>query len=529
MYQCVLKNANIADGTGEPLYNGDICIQDGKIAAVLPFYDGDAELELDVSGLVTAPGFIDIHTHSDTVPLQMNTNPESKLYQGITLEITGNCGISHLPAPKEKQKELTEFYNSFLPASVEYMTLEDESVSDYVEHVSRCSPATNYGVLIGHGTLRGAVMGFDMRHPTDEEQKAMEKLLARQLEEGAFGMSLGLIYPPSSFASAEELVGLSKVLAEHNCILAVHMRSESDRVFQAVEEMLDIAERSGVHLEISHLKLMGKEQWGQTEKLLAMLRQARERGVKVTCDQYPYNASSTGLSALAPGWAHDGGISCLTERVKSPTPELLEDIEREMTRRGGPDAVLVVDTHGCLPQFHGKTMREIAEAWNISPAQAAAKCLAECQGAVSCIYFTMDINDVCQIMQDMNISIGSDGAGYEYEAAGKHCFHPRNFGTFPRFLQIVREQNLMPLEKAIYKMTGLPASVLGLKDRGVIKPGMVADLTVFDPEQIADRSTFTNSAVKPDGIHHVLICGQLAVADGRQTDLRVGKVLLHTP
>lgn len=529
MYQCVLKNATIADGTGAPLYHGDICIQDGKIAEILPHYDGAAETELDVSGLVTTPGFIDIHTHSDTIPFQTNTNPESKLYQGVTLEITGNCGISHLPAPKEKQEELTRFYNSLLPASVDYIRLEDESVSDYADHVSQFPPATHYGVLIGHGTLRGAVMGFDMRHPTPEEQEAMEQLLARQLEEGAFGMSLGLIYPPSSFASADELVGLSKVLAKHNCILAVHMRSESDRVFQAVEEMLDIAQRSGVHLEISHLKLMGKRQWGQTDKLLSMLEQARKRGVKVTCDQYPYHASSTGLSALAPGWAHDGGISHLTERVQNPSPELLDAINQEMTRRGGPSTVLVVDTHGCLPQFHGKTMEEIANAWNISPAQAAAKCLAQCQGAVSCIYFTMDLGDVYQIMQDMNISIGSDGASYEYEAASKHCYHPRNFGTFPRFLQIVREQNLMPLEKAVYKMTGLPASVLGLKDRGIIKPGMVADLTVFDSNQIADCSTFTNSAVKPLGIHHVLVSGQLALTYGNQTNARAGKVLLHTP
>lgn len=528
MYQCVLKNATIADGTGAPLYGGDICIQDGKIVQILPRYEGEAQLELDVSGLITAPGFIDIHTHSDTIPFQTDKNPESKLYQGVTTEITGNCGISHLPAPTEKREELARFYNAFLPANVDYATLEDESVADYAAHVSRVTSATNYGVLIGHGTLRGAVMGFDMRHPTPEEQNAMESLLARQLEEGAFGMSLGLIYPPSSFSGAEELIGLAKVLAAHDCILSVHMRSESDRVFQAVEEMLDIARQSGVHLEISHLKLMGKEQWGQTEKLLSILQQARDSGVKVTCDQYPYHASSTGLSALAPGWAHDGGIERLTQRVKEPSSQLLDAIEQEMTRRGGPAAVLVVDTHGCLPQFHGKNMEEIARSWGISPAQAAAKCLAECSGVVSCIYFTMDQDDVCRIMQDMHISVGSDGASYSYEEAAKHCLHPRNFGTFPRFLQLVREKKLMPWEKAVYKMTGLPATVLGIKDRGFIRPGMEADLTVFDPERVEDRATFTNSAVKPLGICHVLVSGQLTLKHGEQTEARAGKVLLHT-
>ena len=208
MYQYVFKHATVADGTGMPVYRADLCIQDGKIAAIVPEYHGPAEHIVDVSGLITAPGFIDIHTHSDTVPFQQDTNPESKLYQGITLEIIGNCGISNLPAPEERKEELTRFYNAFLPASVAYMQLDDPSMCDYAARVKRAGPATHYGVLIGHGTLRGAVMGFDMRHPTPEEQEQMERLLAKQLEEGAFGMSLGLIYPPSSFARPEELIGL---------------------------------------------------------------------------------------------------------------------------------------------------------------------------------------------------------------------------------------------------------------------------------------------------------------------------------
>lgn len=529
MYQYVLKNATIADGTGGPLYQADLCIQDGKIAAIVPEYQGPAEQVLDVSGLITAPGFIDIHTHSDTVPFQQSTKPQSKLYQGITLEITGNCGISNLPAPKERKEELTRFYNAFLPASIEYTQLEDESMCDYAARADRARPATNYGVLIGHGTLRGAVMGFDMRHPTPEEQEQMERLLAKQLEEGAFGMSLGLIYPPSSFSRPEELIGLGKVLAAHNAILSVHMRSESERVFEAVEEMLYVAEQSGVHLEISHLKLMGKAQWGKTDRLLSMLEQARKRGVKVTCDQYPYHASSTGLSALAPGWAHDGGVTCLTKRAKEPSAELLEAIGQEMDRRGGPQAVLVVDTHDRLPDIHGKTMDQIAAAWSMEPAQAVAHCLALCDSTVSCIYFSMSMEDVCRIMQDMNISVGSDGVSYEYAQAVGHGLHPRNFGTFPRFLQLVREKELMGWEKAVYKMTGLPASVLGLKDRGLIREGMAADLTVFDPRTVEDKSTFTESAVKPAGICHVMVAGQLALTNGEQTAARAGRVLLHTP
>lgn len=529
MYQCVLKNATIADGTGKALYCGDICIQEGKIAAILPSYQGSAEQILDVSGLITAPGFIDIHTHSDCVLFQKGANPESKLYQGVTLEMIGNCGISNLPAPKERQEELTKFYNAFIPATLDYTPLDDSSVADYAKHLNEARPAVHYGVLIGHGTLRGAVMGFDMRHPTPQEQEQMEQLLAKQLEEGAFGMSLGLIYPPSSFARAEELIGLGKVLAAHNAILAVHMRSESAGVFEAVEEMLHVAEASGVHLEISHLKLMGKAQWGKTERLLSMLDQARSRGVRVTCDQYPYHASSTGLSALAPGWAHDGGVACLTERAKHPTEMLLEAVAAEMDRRGGPEAVMIVDTNHRLPEIHGMTMDVIARQWQMEPAQAVLRCLALCDSTVACIYFSMSMEDVCQIMQDMNISVGSDGVGYEYAQVAGKGLHPRNFGTFPRFLQTVRERKLMPVEQAVYKMTGLPASVLGIKDRGIIREGMVADLTVFDPEKVEDRSTFMKSAVKPAGICHVIVAGQLALTNGEQTDARAGGILLHTP
>ncbi len=527
MYSLVLKNAVIADGTGGPRYFGDICIQEGKIADILTHYDGAAVRTLDVSGLVAAPGFIDIHSHSDTIPLQTAMEPESKLFQGVTLEITGNCGISHLPVPRERRDELTQFYNAFLPASVDYIQLEDASVCDYVCHVQKRPPATHYGVLIGHGTLRGAVMGFGMRPPAPGEQVQMEQLLDRQLEEGAFGMSLGLIYPPSSFAQKDELVGLAKVLARRNGILAVHMRSESDQVFQAMDEMLEIARISGVSLELSHLKLMGRAQWGRPEELLAMLDRARSEGIQVTCDQYPYHASSTGLSALAPGWAHDGGVACLAQRAGQPTQELLDAIQAEMDRRGGPEAVLVVDTSGHLPQCNGKTIDEIAAQWKVSPAQAVTRCLSLCEGTVSCIYFTMNMDDVCRIMQDMHICVGSDGVSYGYAKAAGRGFHPRNFGTFPRFLQTVRERNLMPLEKAVYKMTGLPASILGLKDRGLIRPGMAADLTVFHPEQVADCSTYTNSAVPPKGIPYVIVSGQLALDQGKQTPVRAGGILLH--
>lgn len=405
MFDYVLKNGTIVDGSGAKPYRADLCIQNGLIQKITPDFHGEATHVLDVRGKIVSPGFIDIHTHSDTVPLLAGMNPESKLFQGVTLEITGNCGISHIPITKKYQEELTQFYNATLPANVDYIYLNDTNVADYAAHVAQHPPAIHYGVLIGHGTLRGAVMGFGMRAPSPEEQSQMEVLLDQQLEQGAFGMSLGLIYPPSSFSQKEELVRLAKVLAARDRILAVHMRNESDRVFEAVDEILDIAKQSGVHLEISHLKLMGKAQWGRVEELLGRLEKARQEGVRVTCDQYPFHASSTGLSALVPGWAHDGGVIELTRRMANPTPKLLEEIQAEMERRGGPSTILVVGTHGHLPECDGKNIEDIAASWKLDPARAVARCLAAASGAVSCIYFTMDLKDVYRIMQDILLPV----------------------------------------------------------------------------------------------------------------------------
>ena len=527
MFDYVLKGGIIADGTGAPTYRGDVCIQNGEIADIVPDFQGECRRVIDVSGKVVAPGFVDIHTHSDTAPLCRDMNPESKLHQGVTLEITGNCGISHLPAPPERREELARFYNASGSSRLFKAELEDPDVTSFAARVAEHPTAIHYGILIGHGTLRGAVMGFDMRPPTPQEQKEMEELLDQMLVQGAFGMSLGLIYPPSSFADMDEMVGLAKVLAARDRILSVHIRNESTRVFESVEEMLEVAKRSGVHLEISHLKLMGRAQWGRSGELLERLERARQEGVRVTCDQYPYTASSTGLSALAPGWAHDGGVAKLVERCQEPSQRLLDDIQAEMDRRGGPEAVLLVDTHGFLPQYDGKNLAEVSQAMGLPPAQAAAACLAQCEGAVSSIYFNMDTEDMCRIMQDMNISVGSDGSSYGYAAVGDHRYHPRNFGTFPRFLQTVRERGLMPLESAVYKMTGLPAGVLGLRDRGWVKPGMRADLTVFTWEKVADQATYLKPAAKPLGIDYVFVEGELALEQGEQTAARRGRVLLR--
>ena len=319
MYDLILKNGLVVDGSRAKPYRADIGIQNGRVAKIAAQVTETAKTVLDAAGLVVTPGFIDIHSHSDACPL-VDYTTESKLYQGVTAEITGNCGISILPNTPECWRSNQEYFFNQLELPTGDLSLEGlYDLNDYSSAVTAHGCIGNYGQLIGHGTLRGAVMGFVDRDPTPEEMERLKALLRRELEAGAFGMSLGLIYPPSSFCKTEELVELAKVLKEYDALLTVHMRSEGPRVFQAVDEMLEITRRSGVHLQISHLKLMGKPQWGRADELLAKIQAAREEGLTITCDQYPYTATSTSMTALLPHWAHDRGPPALNQPQKEPT------------------------------------------------------------------------------------------------------------------------------------------------------------------------------------------------------------------
>ena len=527
MYDLVLKNGLIVDGTRSKPYQANVCVQDGKIVKITQEEQLEAKEILDVSGMAVSAGFIDIHSHSDACPL-VDYAPESKLYQGVTTEIVGNCGVSILPSSPERQEEIEQYFFSELELPSGDLKLNGiYGMKDYAKAVEKHGCSTNYGLLVGHGTLRGAVMGFDDRDPEPEEMEQLKARLAQELENGAFGMSLGLIYPPSAFCKSDELVELAKVLKEHDALLTVHMRNEGPRIFQAVDEMIDITRRSGVHLQISHLKLMGKPQWGRSQELLDKIEAARQEGMNITCDQYPYTATSTSMTALLPHWAHDGGVSAMVQRIKAPTQALKDETGEEMENRGGPASVMVSSTHGYHPEWEGKTVAQISQELGMEPVDTVIHILAQCEGSVACIYFSIDEADMLRIMRDMRISVGSDGYGFSYDRSITRTNpHPRSFGTFPRFLRLAREHQLMPLEDAVYKLTGLPAQILGLKDRGVVKEGAVADLTVFDPQQVRDQSEFTDSVKKPAGIPYVVVGGVVAIRDGAATGSKTGGALL---
>ena len=527
MYDLVLSGGLVVDGTRAKPYLANVCIQDGRIAKITPDPVSDAKEILDVSGQAVAPGFIDIHAHSDASPL-VDYPVESKLAQGVTTEIVGNCGISNLPATPEHWEEIEQYFAAQLELPLYGKRVAQASVTDYAQAVKEHGASTNYGVLIGHGTLRLAVMGFVNRAPSDEELEQLKALLDRELSRGAFGMSLGLIYPPSAFSAKEELIELAKVLKKHNAILTVHMRSEGPKIFEAVDEMLEITEKSGVHLEISHLKLMGKPQWGRSGELLAKIKDARARGLDINCDQYPFTASSTSLTALMPHWSHAGGRGAMMQRLETREGTICQEIAQEMDNRGGPDTILVASTHRHHPEYEGKYISQLAGEFGLSPVDAVIKILLECQTSVNCVYFCINEADMLNIMSQMFISVGSDGYAMSYDPEyTKTNPHPRSFATFPQFFQLVREHSLMPLEDAVYKVSGLPASVLGLKDRGVIREGLAADLTVFDPQNIASHSTFMDSKVRPVGIPYVIVNGQFALREEKLTEKREGTVLLR--
>lgn len=528
MFDILIKKGKVVDGTGRKGYIADIGVKNGIIADISEKIDALAINTIYADGHIVSPGFIDIHSHSDLCPFIDGLKSQSKLFQGITLEIFGNCGISCLPVDNESRERLTNFFGTALQLPLNGAMLEDDSITDYVKHIARQPASTNVGVLIGHGTLRGCVIGLGMERATQEQLCQMENILDRELDRGAFGMSLGLIYPPSSYGDINEFIALAKVLKKHEAILSVHMRSESTKIFESVDEMIEVAEKTNVHLEISHLKLIGKPQWGKSLELLDKIKKARARGINVTCDQYPYIATSTGLSALVPKWACDGGPIKMCERLQKPTEKLLQEMEEELERRGGASNVLIVATHESHREFEGKRLAAIADVLNVKPVVAAAKLLVDAGGGVSCCYFCLSENDMLNIMKEKFVVVGTDGYALTYDKnfLGTNP-HPRSFGTFPRFFETVREHKLMSLEDAVAKTTSTTADILGIKDRGRLIIGNKADITIFDYEHIADNSTYIESLKKPSGIKAVIIDGKIALEDDEQLNGNFGKVILH--
>jgi N-acyl-D-amino-acid deacylase len=527
MSSLLIRSAQIIDGSKREPFRGDIAIENGMITEVSPSIKGGGKTVIEADGLVAAPGFIDIHSHTD-LTIFKHPLAESKALQGVTTEVIGNCGIGAFPVNDDRKSVLIDYlrmHDFHLPSD----GLSWNHFIQYADQLDRIGLGVNLAPLVAHGALRIAVLGAEDRILSDKELEKMKSLLTDSLEQGAWGLSTGLIYPPGSFAKIEELVDLAKIVADYGAIYSSHIRGEAATLMEALNEAVRIGKKSGVRVEVSHLKAMGKDNWGRGKEALSKLEKARQSGVDIAADQYPYEATSTSLTALVPAWAHAGGVSELLKRLASPemTERLQTEIHREMNQRGGPSRIVLAEIGSAKNVgLSGKNVSEIAELWQCAPEIAVMRLLLEEKAAVGAVYFSLSDEDVAAILSSDLVSVGSDGMGMKAEDDFGKLTHPRSYGTFARILGVyAREKGVLSMAKAIHKMTGLVATRLGLKNRGFIRPGFTADLVLFDPLAIQDRSTFDHPHQYAAGVVYTWVNGCPTVQDGIITGNTPGKVL----
>lgn len=538
MYDLLIINGEILDGSGESSYTADIGIQQGRIASIAPRIEAaKGQHVIDAAGLKVCPGFIDMHSHTDFTIL---TNPraESKVRQGITTEVVGNCGFSAAPVRREHFQDLMDYL-------VNTVALTEEGKkhwlwprqSDYMAEIARKGSAVNLVSLVGHGTIRVAVMGFAQRSPSPFELSQMAGLLEDELDQGIWGFSTGLQYDPGSFAALEELVELATVTAKRGGLYATHMKSEGSHLLECLDQSLAVAEKSGVSLQVSHLKAENPDNWGKTAAALQLLDAARTAGINVDFDLYPYTAFGSGLMDLLPPWAREEGVGKMTELLKSNAgrKKVLADMARPFVGEwqnpmgNTPwDQVRIATVKS--PQnkeFEGFNLAEAAKQLDTSPAEAVLELLLRQEGAVKMIFFGMCEEDVINIMGHPRTIFCTDGratADYGPLSAGK--VHPRYYGAYPRILgHYVREKGVLPLQEAVKKMTLLPALKLNVKERGLLKEGYHADITVFDAENVIDVATYEDPHRYPRGIEHVIVNGTVVVSHGEHSGKLPGRVL----
>jgi N-acyl-D-amino-acid deacylase len=524
MHDIVFKNAMIYDGTGDRAFRGNIAVKDGKITGAAPNFSAEGSVVLDLEGLAVAPGFIDIHSHSDTSFLE-DERCQSKLLQGVTTELTGQCGASVYPCPRDRMENLRRFVDS--SDVFDKKDYASASFQDFLEKVRNANKkmSVNLAQLIGHGALRAGVMGFEGRSATKEEIDLMCRLLEDNLTRGAWGLSLGLGYAPGVFADQAELNALGRVVARHGGVVTSHMRNQGDQIYEALEEMYEINRRAGAKVHIAHLKMASKKKWGTADALMAHIEKARSAGVQVTADMYPYTASSSGLTNVFPKWTLDGGVEAAAARLETQDREnIVKYLEEHFQTEADGRGLFIVTTYGRYPAADGRNIYDLSREWGVSMAEAIARLALLVEGRASTIVESMSEEDVDYLLR-RDVAIGSDGYALPLVDKGIKP-HPRSFGTFPRALRLVREKGIDSLESMVRRMTKKSADIIGLADRGLLKEGYVADITVFDPKTVGDTATYEAPISKPVGIVHVLIGGEFAVRDGEQTERRLGKFLL---
>jgi len=539
-YEIVIKDGFIIDGAGNPWFKADIGVKDGKIMKVGGIKNAGIEV-VDVHGLFVCPGFIDMHSHSDFT-LIVNPRAESKVTQGVTTEVIGNCGGSAAPSiglEVDRTRRIREGYG-----------IEPgwDSFSSYMTTLEKCKVAINVAPLVGHGTVRRCVMGVENRDPTPKELDEMRRLVRESMEAGAFGMSTGLVYPPGRYAKTSEIIELCKVVAKYGGIYASHIRGERETLLDAVEEAIEMGERGGVPVEISHHPAkIGA--WGKSVETLRLIDEARARGVEVTCDMHSYIGGSTGLSNLLPPWVQEGGSDKIVERLKNMKlrGKIKKDMIEEKIPGPGPCGLVKREMWEKImiasypnEEVVGKNINEIAQDGGLDPFDAYFDLLVKSDTSGMIVGFYYNEEDIRRVLVHPCSMIGSDGyALAPYGPLGRGRLHPRSYGAFPMFFRkYIRGKTrkdlkddaggkLITYQDLVRKMTSLPAQKLGLRDRGLLREGMWADIVVFDPERIADKATYLQPYQYPEGIEYVLVNGVVVVKKGEHTGALSGKPLRH--
>lgn len=519
----LIKNGVIIDGSGYDSipFEADIAIEGNYIKEIGDLSHNREGTIIDAKGLCVCPGFIDSHAHSEFT-LLADGRAEGKICQGITTEINGNCGLSAAPlygdAFEQRERELDELdikerWNTF---------------PEYFRLLERRRFAVNFITLTGHGNLRASAAGYRDQPLTGTEEEKMLELLTDAMHAGSKGLSTGLIYPPGIYSDTAEIVNLARGIKKYNGIYTTHMRSESNMLLEAVDEAIAIARQSGIHVHISHLKTGGERNWNKLDDVFKRIHTAHEENISLTCDRYPYIAAGTDLDAVLPSWAFEGGRKKEIERLKNERKRLAEDIQSEYPEEAYWDSIMISSVKSEKNKWmEGKRVQSICESLGKSQIEFLFDILLEEDLQVMAIFFSMNENNLEAILKQSYTAIGSDSSARSFDGiTAKGRPHPRGFGSFPRVLgRYVRELGILRLNESIYKMTGLPAKIFHIQERGIVAKGFFADLVIFDPDRIIDRAEFNYPFQKPEGIYYVFVNGVPVFYEDKLTDKLPGKVL----
>ncbi len=523
-FDIVIRNGLILDGNGGPGVQKDLGIKGERIAAIDNLSAASANIIIDARDLVVAPGFIDIHTHTDT-NLLIEPRAESKIHQGVTTEVGGNCGSSPFPLSEKDRLELHAILQKEYAVPVTWHDL-----AGFFHALVQKPGAVNFATFTGHGSLRALVVGKNDLQPTSEQLRQMKKTLTQTLEMGSFGLSTGLEYAPGSYAATSELIELARVVAQYSGIYATHIRNEDDHLETAIQEALQISKVSGARLEISHLKACNQNNWPKIDNVLELLHTTAAAGLPVHADRYPYIAYATGLISFLPLWARQGGMDEILGRLNDHrlAARIQTYAESRGQRIGGWERVVI---SSCVTDqnkiWEGKSIQAAATTFGKTPFDFIREMLMVEKGRAGIVGFAMSENNLKKVLSSPLVMIASDGNAVA--RAGKLTEgkpHPRYFGTFPRVLgRYVRDEKILNLPTAIQKMTSLPARKLGLRQRGSLEPGCYADITIFNPRTVIDNATFVEPLQFPTGIEYVIVNGKITIRQGQHTGATAGRIL----